>query len=201
MKSKENKFLEHPTVKLISIIILTLLLIMIALILFEDVGLDNSMLIYNIFGTLALVSFLYSFHTTSKKLYNDLCLGTTRKEFYIKYLKNIILVLFIALFFVAYYILSYWLIIPTNTPIFEIFDLKTLIYLPTLFLGLSFFGFLLGIIKLKRKFFYTIAGFITAMVVISLMYLTIRYLFTISLGVVVIGIGMFNYYLVRKIHI
>lgn len=201
MKEKQIKILNNPTVKLISIIILTLLLIMVSIILFEDMDLNSSMLIYNIYGTLILVSFLYSFHTTSKKLYIDLSLGVSRKDFYKKYLKNIIFVLIISLFFVAYYILAYKLIIGLNKPIFDEFRLQILIYLPIIFLSLSFLGFALGIVKMKRRFFYTIVFVVSVLVVISVMYLTIVYLFNIFLSVIVIGLAVFDYYLLKKINI
>ena len=201
MKDKELKFINNPTVKLISIIILTLLLIMVSIILFEDMDLNSLMFIYNIYGTLILVSFLYSFHTTSKKLYIDLSLGICRRDFYIKYLKNILFVLGISLFFVVYYIFSYKLIIGLNKPIFSEFRLQVLIYLPIVFLSLSFLGFTFGIVKMKRGFFFTIVFVISALVVFSVIYLTIVYLLNILLGLIVIGLGVFNYYLLKRVNI
>lgn len=201
MNQRENKFLEHPTTKLVGIILLTLLLIMVSLILFEDVGLNNALLIYNIFGTLALISFLYSFYATSRKLYNDLSLGVSRKEFYINYLKNIGLVLLISIFLVIYYILVYKIIIGVNVPIFESFDLGKLIYLPIMFLAVTFLGFTLGIVKLKKRFFYTLVGIITILVVLSLIYLTIKYLLSIFLSVIIIALGVYNYILVKNIDV
>src|SRR5690554_6160371 len=117
MKSKANDFFEKPIVKLISIIILTLLLIMVSLILFEDLDLDSSLLIYNIYGTISLVSFLYSFHTANKKLFNDLSLGISRKNVYKRYLKNVFFVLLVSIFFVLYYIFAYKYIIGGSIPL------------------------------------------------------------------------------------
>lgn len=201
MKIKDIKFFEHPTVKLVSIIILTLLLIMVSLILFEDLDLNPSMLIYNIYGTIALVSFLYSFHTASKKLYNDLSLGISRKQVYKRYLKNTFFVLLISMFFVGYYIFSYRVIIGGSTPVFEEFKLEVLIYLTSIFLSLSFLGFQLGILKMKSGFFYSIVVVIIVLVVLSIVYLTIIYLLSILLGIVVIALGIVNYLLLKNIKV
>jgi hypothetical protein len=200
-QSKLNEYFERPLAKLVATIVLTLILILISLILFEDLDLDPSMLIYNIYGTIALVSFLYSFYTTNKKLYNDLSLGVNRKSFYIRYLKNIFFVLGISLFFIAYYILLYKFIIGDNKPIFAEFKLEILIYLSTIFLSLSFLGFLLGILKMKRGIFYTLAIIITTLIVLSLIYLTILYLLSILLGVVIIGLGILNYYVLKLVNL
>lgn len=195
------KILESSLAKLIGIIILTLLLIFVSIILFEDVGLDNSMLIYNIFGTLTLVSFLYSFHTTSKKLYNELSLGITRKEFYKNYLKNISIVLLVSIFFVIYYMIIYKLIIGTNNSLSTSFDIKKVIYLPMTFLTLSFFGFFLGIMKMRRSFFYTLVIIITTIVVLIVTYMSIKQLYNILLGLIVISLGVLDYILVKNVDV
>lgn len=197
----KEKLLENPTIKLIGIILLTFLLILVSIILFEDLGLNNSILIYNIFGTLALISFLFSFHTTSRKLYNELSLGVSRKEFYIKYLKNIGFVLILSLAFIIYYLFIYKLIIDDNIPLLESFDLGKLIYLPMVFLSLSFLGFLLGILKMRKTFFYTLAIIITTLIVVSIIYISIKNLFNIFLGLIVILLGVFNYFLVKNVDV
>lgn len=201
-EKKELKLIENPTFKLISIIILTLVLILIAIILFDDVGLDQSMLIYNIFGTLTLIGFLYSFQMASNKLYNALSFGVSRKKYYLAYLKNIVFVLLIALLFGVYYIFIYKLIIDTNVVIFVLFDLNRIIYLPTLFLSLSFLGFLFGIAKMKRGYLYLLAILITTAVVVSILFLDNQIVFSslvTFLGLVVIILGLINYYLVKNI--
>lgn len=197
----KEKLLENPTIKLIGIILLTFLLILVSIILFEDVGLNNSILIYNIFGTLALISFLFSFHTTSRKLYNELSLGVSRKEFYIKYLKNIGFVLILSLAFIIYYLFIYKLIIDDNIPLLESFDLGKLIYLPMVFLSLSFLGFLLGILKMRKAFFYTLVIIITTLIVVSIIYISIKNLFNIFLGLIEILLGVFNYFLVKNVDV
>lgn len=197
----KEKLLENPTIKLIGIILLTFLLILVSIILFEDLGLNNSILIYNIFGTLALISFLFSFHTTSRKLYNELSLGVSRKEFYIKYLKNIGFVLILSLAFIIYYLFIYKLIIDDNIPLLESFDLGKLIYLPMVFLSLSFLGFLLGILKMRKAFFYTLVIIITTLIVVSIIYISIKNLFNIFLGLIVILLGVFNYFLVKNVDV
>lgn len=200
-ENKINKFFEIPSVKLISVILLTLLLILISLILFEDLNLDPSMLIYNIYGTIALISFLYSFYSTNKKLYNELSLGISRKEFYKRYLKNIFFILGVTIFFVIYYILLYKFIIGGSKPIFDEFKLGMLIYLPTVFLSLSFLGFLLGILRMKKGIFYSVGFVIATLVVLSIIYLTIFYLLSILLGIVFIGLGVLNYYILKNVHL
>lgn len=195
------KILDSSLAKFTGLIILTLLLIFVSIILFEDVGLDNSMLIYNIFGTLTLVSFLYSFHTTSKKLYNELSLGITRKEFYKNYLKNISIVLLVSIFFVIYYMIIYKLIIGTNNSLSTSFDIKKVIYLPMTFLTLSFFGFFLGIMKMRRSFFYTLVVIITTIVVLIVTYISIKQLYNILLGLIVISLGVLDYILVKNVDV
>ncbi|MCK9471020.1 MAG: hypothetical protein WC006_02990 [Bacilli bacterium] len=201
MKKLDNKFFENEIVKLVSIIILTLLLIMVSLILFEDLDLDPSLLIYNIYGTLSLVSFLYSYHSSSKRLYNDLSLGISRRNVYKIYLKNIFFVLLVSLFFVSFYIFSYQFIIGGSRPLFDEFKIEIIVYLTSIFLSLSLFGFLLGILKLKRGFFYSIVLVITVMVVLSIIYYTIIYLLSILLGIIVIGLGILNYIILKNIKI
>jgi len=201
MKNKTNEFFEKPIIKLISIIFLTLLLILISLILFEDLNLDTSMLIYNIYGTIALVGFLYSFHTTNKKLYNDLSLGISRKRFYKKYLKNTFFILTITIFFVAYYIFLYKLIIAGNKPVFDEFRLEMLTYLSTIFLCLSFLGFFLGILKIKKGIFYPLVFIIIVLIVLSIIYFMDFYLLSILLGIVFISLGIINYIMIKNINL
>jgi len=201
MKKINLKKIDNEDIKLIGNILLTFILIFIAIVLFEDVGLDNSMLIYNIYGTLALVSFLYSYHSSNKKLYNDVSFGITRKEFFFSYLKNIGLVLGLSLIFVIYYMIIFKLIIVNNHSILKTFNLQKIICLPLVFLGLSFLGFLLGILKMRKQFFYTLVSILSTLIVLGVTYIGIKYYFNIMLGVVVIGLGIIDFLLIDKVNI
>lgn len=201
MKDKITNFFNNANVKMVLILLGTLLLIMVSIILFADVGLDNTMLIYNIFGTLALVGFLYSFHITKRKLYSDLALGRTRKQFFYIYLKNIFFVLGIASFLVVYYILVYKLIIDTGLPLLAIFDFKKIISLPAGFIALSFLGFTLGILKMNSGLFYTLASIIAIISTLSIIYISFEYLLSIVIVVFTLILGGINYCLIRRVNV
>ena len=58
---KYHRLTQNYFAQLVVAFVSALLLIMTAIVLFEDIDLDNTMLIYNIYGTLALVGFIYSY--------------------------------------------------------------------------------------------------------------------------------------------
>lgn len=198
MKDKWNKFTSNFSVKLISVIVLALFLIMVSIVLFEDVGLDNSILIYNIFGTISLIGFLYSYALTKKNIRVDFGMGVTRKQIYKSYLKNTLLVLFISLFLVAYYILIFKIVIMKNISLNKFFDMRILIFLPLIFLSLSFLGFFLGIMKIHSGFVYSLIALITTIIVLVIIYLTIAYFLNLILLLIVLGLGFLNYYLIKN---
>ena len=198
MKDKWNKFTRNFSVKLISVIVLALFLIMVSIVLFEDVGLDNSILIYNIFGTISLIGFLYSYALTKKNIRVDFGMGVTRKQIYKSYLKNTLLVLFISLFLVAYYILIFKIVIMKNISLNKFFDMRILIFLPLIFLSLSFLGFFLGIMKIHSGFVYSLIALITTIIVLVIIYLTIAYFLNLILLLIVLGLGFLNYYLIKN---
>lgn len=197
MKDKWNKFTSNFSVKLISVIVLALLLIMVSIVLFEDVGLDNSILIYNIFGTISLIGFLYSYALTKKNIRIDFGIGVTRKQIYKSYLKNILVVLLISLFLVAYYILIFKIVIVKNISLNKYFDIRILIFLPLIFLSLSFLGFFLGMMKIHSGLVYSLIALITTVIVLVIIYLTVAYFLNLILFIIVLGLGFLNYYLIK----
>lgn len=197
MKDKWNKLTSNFSVKLISVIVLALLLIMVSIVLFEDVGLDNSILIYNIFGTISLIGFLYSYALTKKNIRIDFGIGVTRKQIYKSYLKNILVVLLISLFLVAYYILIFKIVIVKNISLNKYFDMRILIFLPLIFLSLSFLGFFLGMMKIHSGLVYSLIALITTVIVLVIIYLTVAYFLNLILFIIVLGLGFLNYYLIK----
>lgn len=193
--NKWNAFWNRDIVKPISVFVLALVLIMVSIVLFEDIKLDNSILIMNIFGTLSLIGFLYSYALTKKNMYKDLSLGYTRKEIFVKYMKNILLVLGIAIVLVGYYILIYILVINHESRILSLFDFRLITLLPLIFLSLSFLGFLLGLLKLKRRFFYSLATVLCSGIAVLLIFYSTAYLFNGLLLMFVVLLGFADYLL------
>src|SRR5690554_6242701 len=119
LKIRQNYFLQLSVAFLAAI-----LLIMVSIVLFEDIQLDNTMLIYNIFGNLTLVGFIFSYNLTKKHLRSQLEVGKTRKQIFLNYIVNILITLIVALFLVAYYIFIYKQIIKNTSTITQLFDMK-----------------------------------------------------------------------------
>ncbi|MCK9536163.1 MAG: hypothetical protein M0R05_01020 [Bacilli bacterium] len=173
-----------------------LFLIMVAIVLFEDIDLDNTMLIYNIFGTLTLVGFIYSYNLTKKHLRSKLEVGITRKQIYRNYFVNIMITLIVALFLVAYYMFVYKKVIKNTLTILQLFDFKKMLFLPLVFLLVSFIGFVFGIIQIKRKVFYLLFTVIVMGLIIVVIYFSIAYFINLILLAAVLIMGMINYLLI-----
>jgi predicted acyltransferase len=110
-KDRFKKLMNNYYFQLFWVIIIALILIMISIVLVEDIDMDNRIFRFNLFGTLALIGFLYSYSLTKKNIRNDLSVGMTRKETYLSYLKNVFIALFVAQFFVIYYMVIYKIVI------------------------------------------------------------------------------------------
>lgn len=191
-KNHFTKFINNDFVKLATVIIAAIFLITISIILFDDIQFDNRILIFAIFGTVALAGFLYSFALTRKNVWIRLSFGITRKEIYKNYLKNSLIALLISIFLAAYYMVIY------NLVYAEVFDLREVVFLPLIYLILSFLGFFLGIFKMNRSIFYSLAVFIIVCLVLIIIYYTITNWLNYTLLGFAILFGGINYLLFMK---
>lgn len=191
-KNHFTKFINNDFVKLATVIIAAIFLITISIILFDDIQFDNHILIFAIFGTVALAGFLYSFALTRKNVWIRLSFGITRKEIYKNYLKNSLIALLISIFLAAYYMVIY------NLVYAEVFDLREVVFLPLIYLILSFLGFFLGIFKMNRSIFYSLAVFIIVCLVLIIIYYTITNWLNYTLLGFAILFGGINYLLFMK---
>ena len=192
MKSKYENIFNNYYVQLITVFVLALALILVSIVLFEDIDLDNIILIRNIFGTLAISGFLYSYDLSRRRFRNDLQMGLTRKKIYKTYLFQVFISLVVASFLVIYYMLIYRHVIR------ETFDIKEILSLPILFLILSFLGFFLGMFKMKKNYVYLIFSLLTISIVLIISYYSIAYFLDIIILTLVIILGVINYYLIMK---
>lgn len=197
-KNHFTKFINNDFVKLATVIIAAIFLITISIILFDDIQFDNRILIFAIFGTVALAGFLYSFALTRKNVWIRLSFGITRKEIYKNYLKNSLIALLISIFLAAYYMVIYNLVYFHQVSIAEVFDLREVVFLPLIYLILSFLGFFLGIFKMNRSIFYSLAVFIIVCLVLIIIYYTITNWLNYTLLGFAILFGGINYLLFMK---
>jgi len=197
-EKKYKRFLENNKTRLVLVIVSALILIMISIVLFEDIDLDNTILVYNIFGTLALIGFLYSYSLTKKNIKNDLCVGITRKEIYKSYLRNIMICLVVSILLVIYYMVIYKLVINVNTSIFSLFDIEEILFLPLIFLALSFFGFFLGMVQMRKKIFYLLFLCTNTIIVVFVIYFNMEYYLDLILLGFVLTLLILNYRLIKK---
>jgi hypothetical protein len=187
--------------QLAAAVVSALFLIMAATVLFEDINLDNTMLIYNIFGTLTMVGFIFSYNLTKKHLRSELEAGVTRKRVYRNYLVNTFIVLAVSLFIAAYYMFIYKTIIKNTLTLLEIFDFRKIVFLPLIFLLISFSGFILGLIQMRKRFFYTLFIAFVCGLVLIIIYLSITYYINIILLAAVIMLIVINYFLIANYRI
>ncbi|HEY8396152.1 MAG TPA: hypothetical protein VIK96_05170 [Bacilli bacterium] len=191
-------WLNNDASKLVAVIISALFLITVSIILFNDIAFDNRILIYALFGTIALTGFLYSFALSGKNAWIRLSFGITRKEIYKNYIKNSILCLIVSIFLAAYYMVIYNLVYKHNLMITKVFDLREVVFLPLIYLILSFLGFFLGIFKMNRNLFYTLTGIIVTCLVLIIIFYTIAYWLNFVLLGFAILFGLVNYLLFMK---
>lgn len=195
---KLTNFLNRDVVKLIMVIFCILVLIFVSIVLFEDIDLDKRIIIYNIFGILALAGFLYSYSLTKKNTPLKLSMGITRKTIYFNYLKNTIISLFISLFIAVYYMLIYNLVLYGKFSILEVFDIREVVFLPMVYLVLSALGFFLGIYKLQSKIFYILSVLITVGLVLVIIYFSVAYWLTLVLFAFGVLFEVINYFLFKR---
>ena len=193
-KMKIKEYLDNYYVQLGSFFLLALILIFVSIVLFEDINLDNMILVQNIYGTLALTGFLYSYDLSKRRLRNDLEIGLTRKEVYRLYLFQVFISLVFASFIVLYYAWIHQHVIK------ESFVVKEIAFLAVVYLALSFFGFFLGIFKIRKLFFHILSAVITIIIVLMIIYIGMKYYLYLDIAIAVIAIvlGILNYLLIMK---
>ncbi|MDD4000587.1 MAG: hypothetical protein PHX62_06820 [Bacilli bacterium] len=197
-KISYNAFKNNDVIKLVAVIASALLLITVLIILLDDIAFDHRILIYALFGTIAAIGFLYSYSLTKRNARIRLSFGYTRKAIYKNYLKNTLICLLVSIFLAAYYMLIYNLVNNYKFSILDVFDLREVVFLPLVYLLLSFLGFFLGVFKMSRNLFYSLFTFIIAFLVIILIYYTITNLLNYLLLGIAIIFGILNYLLFMR---
>ncbi|HHZ11305.1 MAG TPA: hypothetical protein GYA05_01185 [Acholeplasmataceae bacterium] len=193
-----KRIINSEAWKLAAVIIAALFLITVSIILFDDIAFDNRIFIYALFGTIALTGFLYSFSLTGKEAWMRLSFGVTRKAIYRKYILNSFLSLVVSVFLAAYYMVIYYLVYDHDLLITEVFNFREVVFLPLVYLALSFLGFFLGMCKMNRNIFYTLTGIIVVSLSVVVIYFSITNWMNYLLLAFSIVFGMVNYFFFMK---
>lgn len=193
-----KRIINSEAWKLAAAIIAALFLITVSIILFDDIAFDNRIFIYALFGTIALTGFLYSFSLTGKEAWMRLSFGVTRKAIYRKYILNSFLSLVVSVFLAAYYMVIYYLVYDHDLLITEVFNFREVVFLPLVYLALSFLGFFLGMCKMNRNIFYTLTGIIVVSLSVVVIYFSITNWMNFLLLAFSIVFGMVNYFFFMK---
>ena len=143
--NKIKTFFDRYVVILVLYFLLALVLILFSVLFLDDIKAPSNMLIYNIFGTLALLGYWQSYQLTSKKLRWSLAIGKTRRQIYNRYLKRLALSLGLSSLLVVYYIFVFKWYVNRS------FNYSNIIFLPIVTLFLSLLGFLEGLLRLNSK--------------------------------------------------
>lgn len=193
-----KRIINSEAWKLAAVIIAALFLITVSIILFDDIAFDNRIFIYALFGTIALTGFLYSFSLTGKEAWMRLSFCVTRKAIYRKYILNSFLSLVVSVFLAAYYMVIYYLVYDHDLLITEVFNFREVVFLPLVYLALSFLGFFLGMCKMNRNIFYTLTGIIVVSLSVVVIYFSITNWMNYLLLAFSIVFGMVNYFFFMK---
>ena len=152
---KIKVFLNRYYVLVTIYFLLALALILFAVLFLDDIQAPTDMLIYNIFGTLAILGYLQSYHFTLKKMKMSLAIGNTRKQIYQRYLLRLLISLGLSILLVVYYIIIFKLYVN------QYFDYSKIIFLPLVTVILSLLGFFEGLLRFK---FYWMLAILTLIV-------------------------------------
>lgn len=198
-KQKILKIWNNYYVQLFIAFLLTLLLISVAILFIEEINLDNTILIYNIFGTLALVAFISGYNSTKKGMKTQLEFGITRKKIYINHILDTLVIVTVSIALVFYYMYVYIRAIHSNLYFFAShFNVPGMIFLPLTFLFTAAAGFTFGIVQIKAKTFYPLFVIaVTGLIFIAIKY-SYMYMINIILAVLILIIGFINYLLVNN---
>lgn len=201
MSKKRNKLIDNPVVQLILVIILSFFIMGLLLILYKDLELDKSFVVYCLLGVLSIVGLIFSYNLAYKKIYNYLYFGITRKEFFYKFLYNLLISFAILLFLIVFYMLGYMFIYEPTTSILDIFQIQNFIFLLVMFVIFSSFGFMFGILKIKRWLFYIISSLIILTTAFIIYQGYIKYYYNIAISLVAICLVIADYYLMKYLKI
>ncbi len=201
MSKKRNKLIDNPVVQLILVIILSFFIMGLLLILYKDLELDKSFVVYCLLGVLSIVGLIFSYNLAYKKVYNYLYFGITRKEFFYKFLYNLLISFAILLFLIVFYVFGYMFIYEPTTSILDIFQIQNFIFLLVMFVIFSSFGFMFGILKIKRWLFYIISSLIILTTAFIIYQGYIKYYYNIAISLVAICLVIADYYLMKYLKI
>lgn len=201
MSKKRNKLIDNPIVQLILVIILSFFIMGLLLILYKDLELDKSFVVYCLLGVLSIVGLIFSYNLAYKKVYNYLYFGITRKEFFYKFLYNLLISFAILLFLIVFYMFGYMFIYEPTTSILDIFQIQNFIFLLVMFVIFSSFGFMFGILKIKRWLFYIISSLIILTTAFIIYQGYIKYYYNIAISLVAICLVIADYYLMKYLKI
>ena len=80
----------------------------------------------------------------------------------------------------------------------QLFDFKKIIFLPLIYLLISFSGFILGIIQMRKKVFYVLFSIVVSGLVLIIIYLSITYYVNMALLLAVLILAVINYFLIAN---
>lgn len=183
------------------IILLMFVALALGLILNDNLGLESNVILYNILGSLSLMGFLYSHNLSKRTIKTYLDFGINRREFFRKYLLNVLLMLGIMILFIAVYILVYELVFAFDISFLEMFKIWDLVFLLLVFLLTSFLGLLLGTFKLNIWLLYVIIIVVAAGLLFVFLRLDVDWLINLISLVFISLLLMGDYLLIKNIKI
>lgn len=183
------------------IILLMFVALALGLILNDNLGLESNVILYNILGSLSLMGFLYSYNLSKRTIKTYLDFGINRREFFRKYLLNVLFMLGIMILFIAVYILVYELVFAFDISFLEMFKIWDLVFLLLVFLLTSFLGLLLGTFKLNIWLLYVIIIVVAAGLLFVFLRLDVDWLINLISLVFISLLLMGDYLLIKNIKI
>lgn len=183
------------------IILLMFVALALGLILNDNLGLESNVILYNILGSLSLMGFLYSHNLSKRTIKTYLDFGINRREFFRKYLLNVLFMLGIMILFIAVYILVYELVFAFDISFLEIFKIWDLVFLLLVFLLTSFLGLLLGTFKLNIWLLYVIIIVVAAGLLFVFLRLDVDWLINLISLVFISLLLIGDYLLIKNIKI
>lgn len=192
MKMKLQHLFQLHMVQVVGMFLLALVLIFVSVIFLNDIKAPSNILIYNIFGTLGISSFLENVQLAKNKLRRFVNIGITRRDVYFDYLKRLLFSIVLSLLLVAFYIFIFKLYVDA------FFDYSKVIFLPLVAALLSQIGFLVGLFRFKNAIVHIIFGLVVGGLVIVVYFLEIVYYWDILLFVLNGLLVLLNYKIMRR---
>ncbi len=192
MKEKLQHIFQLHMVQVVGMFLLALVLIFVSVIFLNDIKAPSNILIYNIFGTLGISSFLENVQLAKNKLRRFVNIGITRRDVYFDYLKRLLFSIVLSLLLVAFYIFIFKLYVDA------FFDYSKVIFLPLVAALLSQIGFLVGLFRFKNTIVHIIFGLVVGGLVVIVYFLEIVYYWDILLFVLNGLLVFLNYKIMRR---